>query len=109
MTALSGLCLLEFQPPLDLKPGHVIPPDNILPLVLCTGPSNQQLEFTYQRRELPQMVRTSQAVLLPPHLPFFRGAHTRQCSEAIPRSAFRDQSLGVQGTMWYARNQFLYP
>uniref|UniRef100_A0A5F5Q2B5 DEAD/H-box helicase 11 n=1 Tax=Equus caballus TaxID=9796 RepID=A0A5F5Q2B5_HORSE len=36
--------------------GHVIPPDNILPLVVCSGPSNQQLEFTYQQRELPQMI-----------------------------------------------------
>nr|XP_053777054.1 ATP-dependent DNA helicase DDX11 isoform X3 [Desmodus rotundus] len=36
--------------------GHVIPPDNILPLVICTGPSNQQLEFTYLKRELPHMM-----------------------------------------------------
>ncbi|POI30821.1 hypothetical protein CIB84_005428, partial [Bambusicola thoracicus] len=35
--------------------GHVIPPENILPIVLCSGPSNQQLEFTYQTRDLPQM------------------------------------------------------
>lgn len=42
--------------PLLVSPGHVIPPDNILPLIICSGPSNQQLEFTYQRRELPQMV-----------------------------------------------------
>lgn len=43
--------------------GHVIPPDNILPLVLCTGPSNQQLEFTYQRRELPQMIHETGRIL----------------------------------------------
>ncbi|XP_029455811.1 ATP-dependent DNA helicase DDX11 isoform X2 [Rhinatrema bivittatum] len=36
--------------------GHVIPPKNILPIVLCCGPSNQQLEFTYQKRDLPQMM-----------------------------------------------------
>uniref|UniRef100_A0A8C8VLE7 DEAD/H-box helicase 11 n=1 Tax=Pelusios castaneus TaxID=367368 RepID=A0A8C8VLE7_9SAUR len=36
--------------------GHVIPPDNILPIILCSGPSNQQLEFTYQKRDLPQMM-----------------------------------------------------
>ncbi|XP_067163533.1 ATP-dependent DNA helicase DDX11 isoform X3 [Apteryx mantelli] len=36
--------------------GHVIPPENILPIILCNGPSNQQLEFTYQRRDLPQMM-----------------------------------------------------
>uniref|UniRef100_A0A8C3SZM6 ATP-dependent DNA helicase DDX11 n=1 Tax=Chelydra serpentina TaxID=8475 RepID=A0A8C3SZM6_CHESE len=35
---------------------HVIPPDNILPIILCSGPSNQQLEFTYQKRDLPQMM-----------------------------------------------------
>lgn len=42
-----------------LSPGHVIPPDNILPLVICAGPSGQPLEFTYQQRELPQMVSAS--------------------------------------------------
>ncbi|PKU39204.1 hypothetical protein llap_10488 [Limosa lapponica baueri] len=36
--------------------GHVIPPENILPIILCSGPSNQQLEFTYQTRDLPQMI-----------------------------------------------------
>ncbi|XP_004616973.2 ATP-dependent DNA helicase DDX11 [Sorex araneus] len=43
--------------------GHVIPPDNILPLVLCTGPTGQQLEFTYQRRELPQMMLETGRIL----------------------------------------------
>ncbi|XP_042324008.1 ATP-dependent DNA helicase DDX11 isoform X2 [Sceloporus undulatus] len=36
--------------------GHVIPPDNILPIILCSGPANQQLEFTYEKRSLPQMI-----------------------------------------------------
>ncbi|NXP44839.1 DDX11 helicase, partial [Heliornis fulica] len=36
--------------------GHVIPPENILPIILCSGPSNQQLEFTYQMRDRPQMM-----------------------------------------------------
>ncbi|XP_030045029.1 ATP-dependent DNA helicase DDX11-like, partial [Microcaecilia unicolor] len=36
--------------------GHVIPPNNILSIVLCSGPSNQQLEFTYQTRDLPHMM-----------------------------------------------------
>lgn len=49
------------------SPGHVIPPENILPIILCSGPSNQQLEFTYQTRDLPQMVS---AALLP-FLPLF--------------------------------------
>ncbi|XP_057557750.1 ATP-dependent DNA helicase DDX11 isoform X6 [Hippopotamus amphibius kiboko] len=43
--------------------GHVIPPDNILPLVICSGPSNQQLEFTYQKRELPQMMDETGRIL----------------------------------------------
>ncbi|XP_055975960.1 LOW QUALITY PROTEIN: ATP-dependent DNA helicase DDX11 [Sorex fumeus] len=43
--------------------GHVIPPDNILPLILCTGPTSQQLEFTYQRRELPQMMLETGRIL----------------------------------------------
>ncbi|XP_021041364.1 ATP-dependent DNA helicase DDX11 isoform X3 [Mus caroli] len=43
--------------------GHVIPPDNILPLIICSGPSNQQLEFTYQRRELPQMMEETGRIL----------------------------------------------
>lgn len=36
--------------------GHVIPPENILPLVLCSGPSGQELEFTFQNRDTPRMV-----------------------------------------------------
>ncbi|XP_045685142.1 putative ATP-dependent RNA helicase DDX11-like protein 8 isoform X2 [Phyllostomus hastatus] len=43
--------------------GHVIPPDNILPLVICTGPSNQQLEFTYLKRELPHMMDETGRIL----------------------------------------------
>ncbi|KAJ8373528.1 hypothetical protein SKAU_G00041080 [Synaphobranchus kaupii] len=36
--------------------GHVIPPENILPIVLCSGPSGQELEFTFQNRETPGMM-----------------------------------------------------
>ncbi|XP_062050801.1 ATP-dependent DNA helicase DDX11 [Lepus europaeus] len=43
--------------------GHVIPPDNILPLVICTGPSGQQLDFTYQKRELPQTMDEAGRIL----------------------------------------------
>ncbi|XP_040834666.1 ATP-dependent DNA helicase DDX11 [Ochotona curzoniae] len=43
--------------------GHVIPPDNILPLVICAGPSGQPLEFTYQQRELPQMMDEAGRIL----------------------------------------------
>ncbi len=41
--------------------GHVIPPENILPIVLCAGPSGQQLEFTFQTRDTPQMVKLTWA------------------------------------------------
>lgn len=37
----------------------MIPPDNILPIILCNGPTNQQLEFTFEKRNLPQMVGVS--------------------------------------------------
>ncbi|KAM7116593.1 ATP-dependent DNA helicase DDX11 [Molossus nigricans] len=47
---------VEAERLVEFSCGHVIPPDNILPLVLCSGPSNQQLEFTYLKRELPQMM-----------------------------------------------------
>ncbi|KAM5252266.1 ATP-dependent DNA helicase DDX11 isoform 8-T38 [Hipposideros larvatus] len=43
--------------------GHVIPPDNILPLIICSGPSSQQLEFTYLKRELPQMMEETGRIL----------------------------------------------
>ncbi|XP_007892840.1 ATP-dependent DNA helicase DDX11 [Callorhinchus milii] len=36
--------------------GHVIPPENILPLILCNGPSGHQLEFTYQKRDKPLLM-----------------------------------------------------
>ncbi|KTF91122.1 hypothetical protein cypCar_00011368, partial [Cyprinus carpio] len=41
---------------LDFSCGHVIPPVNILPIVLSAGPSGQQLEFTFQTRDTPQMM-----------------------------------------------------
>ncbi|XP_054094060.1 ATP-dependent DNA helicase DDX11 isoform X4 [Callithrix jacchus] len=43
--------------------GHVIPPDNILPLVICSGISSQPLEFTFQKRELPQMMDEAGRIL----------------------------------------------
>jgi hypothetical protein len=36
--------------------GHVIPPENILPIALTAGPSGKQLDFAYQSRTLPVMV-----------------------------------------------------
>ncbi|KAM9854598.1 ATP-dependent DNA helicase DDX11 [Aulostomus maculatus] len=36
--------------------GHVIPPENLLPIVLCSGPSGQELDFTFQNRDSPRMM-----------------------------------------------------
>ncbi|KAM3609175.1 uncharacterized protein V6R79_010695 [Siganus canaliculatus] len=43
--------------------GHVIPPENILPLVLCSGPSGQELDFTFQNRDSPRMMDETGRVL----------------------------------------------
>ncbi|KAK2848365.1 hypothetical protein Q7C36_010047 [Tachysurus vachellii] len=43
--------------------GHVIPPENILPIILCTGPSGKELEFTFQTRDTPQMMEETGRVL----------------------------------------------
>ncbi|KAK1167238.1 ATP-dependent DNA helicase DDX11 [Acipenser oxyrinchus oxyrinchus] len=43
--------------------GHVIPPNNILPIILCSGPSGQQLEFTYQKRDTPHMMDETGRIL----------------------------------------------
>ncbi|KAM3927064.1 ATP-dependent DNA helicase DDX11 [Leptodactylus fuscus] len=44
--------------------GHVIPPENILPIVLCSGPTNQQLEFTYDKRSSPDMMDETGRILV---------------------------------------------
>ncbi|XP_045320242.1 ATP-dependent DNA helicase DDX11 isoform X2 [Leopardus geoffroyi] len=54
---------VEAERVVEFSCGHVIPPDNILPLVICSGPSSQQLEFTYQKRELPQMMDETGRIL----------------------------------------------
>uniref|UniRef100_A0A8D3BN58 DEAD/H (Asp-Glu-Ala-Asp/His) box helicase 11 n=1 Tax=Scophthalmus maximus TaxID=52904 RepID=A0A8D3BN58_SCOMX len=43
--------------------GHVIPPENILPLVLCSGPSGQELDFTFQNRDSPTMMDETGRIL----------------------------------------------
>ncbi|XP_028665116.1 ATP-dependent DNA helicase DDX11 isoform X1 [Erpetoichthys calabaricus] len=43
--------------------GHVIPPDNILPIILSSGPSGQKLEFTFHNRETPQMMDETGRIL----------------------------------------------
>ncbi|KAK2894469.1 hypothetical protein Q8A67_011698 [Cirrhinus molitorella] len=48
---------------LEFSCGHVIAPENILPIVLCAGPSGQQLEFTFQTRDTPQMMEETGRVL----------------------------------------------
>ncbi|XP_019566842.2 ATP-dependent DNA helicase DDX11 isoform X4 [Rhinolophus sinicus] len=54
---------VEAERVVEFSCGHVIPPDNILPLIICSGPSNRQLEFTYLKRELPQMMDETGRVL----------------------------------------------
>ncbi|KAM9311458.1 ATP-dependent DNA helicase DDX11 [Gastrophryne carolinensis] len=44
--------------------GHVIPAENILPIILCSGPTNQQLEFTYQKRNSPEMMDETGRILV---------------------------------------------
>ncbi|KAM8971856.1 ATP-dependent DNA helicase DDX11 [Pelodytes ibericus] len=56
----AGLCQDRIA---EFSCGHVIPPENILPIVLCAGPTNQQLEFTYQKRDLPAMMDETGRVL----------------------------------------------
>ena len=41
---------------MEFSCGHVIPPDNILPLALGEGSSGRQLDFTYHARNLPQVI-----------------------------------------------------
>lgn len=38
---------------------HVIPPENILPIVLCNGPSGKQLDFSFQNRNSLVVVSVS--------------------------------------------------
>ncbi|XP_062954956.1 ATP-dependent DNA helicase DDX11 isoform X2 [Cynocephalus volans] len=53
----------EAERVVEFSCGHVIPPDNILPLVICSGPSDQQLEFTYQKRLLPELMSETGRIL----------------------------------------------
>ncbi|XP_069821453.1 ATP-dependent DNA helicase DDX11 isoform X2 [Dendropsophus ebraccatus] len=54
---------LEVDRIVEFSCGHVIPPENILPIVLCCGPTNQQLEFTYEKRGLPEMMDETGRIL----------------------------------------------
>ncbi|KAM4819814.1 ATP-dependent DNA helicase DDX11 [Thomomys bottae] len=47
---------VEAERVVEFSCGHVIPPHHILPLVICSGPSGQPLEFTFHKRDLPQMM-----------------------------------------------------
>ncbi|BES92585.1 HELICc2 [Nesidiocoris tenuis] len=40
----------------DFSCGHVIPKENILPLVVPVGPTGQTLEFTFQKRNDPALI-----------------------------------------------------
>ncbi|XP_030836984.1 ATP-dependent DNA helicase DDX11 isoform X2 [Strongylocentrotus purpuratus] len=41
---------------LEFSCGHVIPPEHLLPISLSKGPTGLELDFTYQHRDLPQMM-----------------------------------------------------
>ncbi|XP_072408555.1 ATP-dependent DNA helicase DDX11 isoform X2 [Chiloscyllium punctatum] len=49
---------------LEFSCDHVIPPGNILPVILCSGPSGQQLEFTFQKRDKTQLLDECGRVLV---------------------------------------------
>jgi len=36
--------------------GHVVPSENILPLIMCSGPTGKQLGFSFQERTTTKMV-----------------------------------------------------
>ncbi|XP_022086709.1 ATP-dependent DNA helicase DDX11-like [Acanthaster planci] len=44
--------------------GHVIPPEQLLPIALAKGPSGVELDFTYQSRDLPKMMDEVGRVLI---------------------------------------------
>ncbi|KAM4572841.1 ATP-dependent DNA helicase DDX11 [Odontesthes bonariensis] len=48
---------------MEFSCGHVIPPENILPIVLCSGPSGQELDFTFQNRDSPRMMDETGRIL----------------------------------------------
>ncbi|XP_028306549.1 ATP-dependent DNA helicase DDX11 isoform X2 [Gouania willdenowi] len=48
---------------LEFSCGHVIPPENILPLVLSSGPSGLELDFTFQKRDSPRMMDETGRIL----------------------------------------------
>uniref|UniRef100_A0A674BNE0 ATP-dependent DNA helicase DDX11 n=1 Tax=Salmo trutta TaxID=8032 RepID=A0A674BNE0_SALTR len=54
---------VEAERIIEFSCGHVIPPENILPIVLCSGPSGQELEFTFQNRDTPRMMEETGRVL----------------------------------------------
>ncbi|XP_077295198.1 ATP-dependent DNA helicase DDX11 [Arctopsyche grandis] len=44
--------------------GHVIPPENILPICLSEGPSGKKLNFTYEMRNTPEMLNEIGRILM---------------------------------------------
>lgn len=74
--------------------GHVIPPENILPLVLCSGPSGQELDYTFQNRDSPRMVTDTQV-----HTPFYYEAlaHTSECGCIVYTGIAANNSLFADG------------
>ena len=44
--------------------GHIVPPENVLPLVIKTGPSNKLLDFSFQKRDLLETLSELSRVLI---------------------------------------------
>jgi len=51
----SLLCIIYIKDLMSIS-GHVIPPDQLLPVALARGPSGLQLDFTYQSRATRETV-----------------------------------------------------
>ena len=44
--------------------GHIVPPENVLPLVIKTGPSNKLLDFSFQKRDQLETLSELSRVLI---------------------------------------------
>ncbi|KDO28648.1 hypothetical protein SPRG_06502 [Saprolegnia parasitica CBS 223.65] len=52
------------RPAQGLSCGHIIPPSHLTGVALSVGPTNQELDFTYQKRNLPQTMDEVGRILL---------------------------------------------
>ena len=44
--------------------GHVIPPENLVALPVCKGPTGQELEFTFEKRNSNVLVSYNPNILI---------------------------------------------